>query len=912
LPFLTKFKKYGIISSVVFNFINLILHFDKFNFFKKHKFLIQNPKNKTKFIYSFYLSVLNKIIKKMSSIYFLHDGRSLDVSKDSKDDYLDHENNETQCFCRKNFNQMSKNKDVSQMEVFDRDTSDIFLFEKLGHGGSGRVKKGFSRTIGDFLALKYFKNEEFESHIKFEDILLSTIEECRQKNPKISEFFLAYHGLYKEKCSDSLIMIMQNGMVSFDKILKSGKVYKMQELIYVLRKLVRGFAILQENGIVNRDVKPENIILVQESDQQFSYKIADFGIGFLLSGDCSYLETQTIKGFTKDYAAPEVLKIRLGENDTGVYNPYKADVYSLGILVLKMINYRWGKKEVDMGMISDKNAFEKEYHSFLPILEKMLNEEAKERFDFKELDRVLNGNQFAELSIFPKEEFKFLNKYMNIFEEKKEKNVDKLWKLYFASIKISSKLFLNIGTINLAKTNLKKSFELLKKIKRSGEDISEETKIRLKYEKIQISCFFFMMILFQTKFSKANQRFEKIKQSYQKFILKYKTTEKGKCEVLDDVFYKMSAFIELVNKMKTNVSKEKLIPANDGASTKLNQLKQSVILTMKEQENDQNVSFGHFVLYYVYKKKNHNLSRKHLKKAMNIWINLFGKSHYISIIFLAEVKEEFGKNKTQKSLEFSKLIGPSYNVLNNKKEILEQKGALFELKNLPDCSEDSFHFGEIYYDFARFHLNEPLKVKKLFQKSRNVFLHIISEKPNIIYFILFCNGFLSYLNAFMGKNAEAIKLHYNTMNILFKLQENKTKYAKFLVFYGWFYLMMNKIEKAEKLIKRGLNISQKINGKTNINSIFMKITLGLLYYKKGFFQKALKILQQAVDFCDVNVESSHLKDSCYEQMSYIYRELGDNKKAKQILKKIQKSNGDFIWDALPKFSNFIHKIKYQF
>jgi len=57
----------------------------------------------------------------------------------------------------------------------------------------------------------------------------------------------------KEK--DALVLEMESGCCTLANILEAGKVYTCGEL---LPKLVEGFSILEENGIANRDVKPES------------------------------------------------------------------------------------------------------------------------------------------------------------------------------------------------------------------------------------------------------------------------------------------------------------------------------------------------------------------------------------------------------------------------------------------------------------------------------------------------------------------------------------------------------------------------------------------------------------------------------------------------------------------------------
>jgi len=146
-----------------------------------------------------------------------------------------------------------------------------------------------------------------------EDELLSKIENIRTSQPEYYEYFLKYNGVFmnpKEK--NALVLEMESGCCALANILEAGKVYTCGELLYVLPKLVEGFSILEENGIANRDVKPENIILVENREKEgapYYYKISDFGVGCYLPKGQLKSSSNSVMGLTKSYAAPEVFEI---------------------------------------------------------------------------------------------------------------------------------------------------------------------------------------------------------------------------------------------------------------------------------------------------------------------------------------------------------------------------------------------------------------------------------------------------------------------------------------------------------------------------------------------------------------------------------------------------------------------------
>ena len=197
---------------------------------------------------------------------------------------------------------------------------------------------------------------------------------------------------------------MESGRVSLEDILKAGKKYKLSELMYVHRKMTEGFLFLEENGIANRDVKPGNIILVENPTQEgsYNYKISDFGISCKTENGLCTVSTTTISGYTEEFAAPEVLDLdEEDDNDQEeekvedkekaevpkvevVYNPFLADVFSFGVLTLKMINRLWKRKDINSENLTDPENFPG-YEPIIDLLNGMLQEDPRNRWNFKQI-----------------------------------------------------------------------------------------------------------------------------------------------------------------------------------------------------------------------------------------------------------------------------------------------------------------------------------------------------------------------------------------------------------------------------------------------------------------------------------------------------------------------------------------------
>ncbi|VAI38616.1 unnamed protein product [Triticum turgidum subsp. durum] len=100
----------------------------------------------------------------------------------------------------------------------------------------------------------------------------------------------------------------------------------------IILDIAKGLCYLHEGcrrKIAHLDIKPQNILL----DENFSAKVADFGLSKLIDRDQSKVVTM-MRG-TPGYLAPEWLTSQITE---------KVDVYSFGVVILEIIS---GRKSID-------------------------------------------------------------------------------------------------------------------------------------------------------------------------------------------------------------------------------------------------------------------------------------------------------------------------------------------------------------------------------------------------------------------------------------------------------------------------------------------------------------------------------------------------------------------------------------
>ena len=96
--------------------------------------------------------------------------------------------------------------------------------------------------------------------------------------------------------------------------------YKIEQIKDLIKGVIDGLLFAYEqNGVIHRDIKPDNILL----DKENKPKISDFGLSMLIS------DTANSTAGTLGYMAPELL--------LGFQPSISTDIYALGITLFETI-----------------------------------------------------------------------------------------------------------------------------------------------------------------------------------------------------------------------------------------------------------------------------------------------------------------------------------------------------------------------------------------------------------------------------------------------------------------------------------------------------------------------------------------------------------------------------------------------
>jgi serine/threonine-protein kinase len=100
--------------------------------------------------------------------------------------------------------------------------------------------------------------------------------------------------------------------------------------VAIIRQVCRALAAAHARGVVHRDMKPENVFVIQRDGRPF-VKVLDFGISRVDSGETNLTKTGMIMG-TPSYMAPEQAR--------GEVVDARADVYAVGAVLYHMVTGR--------------------------------------------------------------------------------------------------------------------------------------------------------------------------------------------------------------------------------------------------------------------------------------------------------------------------------------------------------------------------------------------------------------------------------------------------------------------------------------------------------------------------------------------------------------------------------------------
>ena len=195
----------------------------------------------------------------------------------------------------------------------------------LGKGGMGCVYRAEHTKLGREVALKMLRSD----YAKRRDAVSRFMQEARTVNRIRHRNIVDVPDILElEDGTTCIVMELLTGQ-SLGKWARTG--IELPRAIAIIVQICDGLAAAHAVGVVHRDLKPDNVIVVKTSDGAEQVKLLDFGVAKLLNRDDEDVGFQTAAGSvigTPAYMSPE--------QAGGMTVDARSDIYSLGAIMYEL------------------------------------------------------------------------------------------------------------------------------------------------------------------------------------------------------------------------------------------------------------------------------------------------------------------------------------------------------------------------------------------------------------------------------------------------------------------------------------------------------------------------------------------------------------------------------------------------
>jgi len=264
------------------------------------------------------------------------------------------------------------------------------VLDVLGAGGMGRVYRARNVTLDRVVALKTLA-PQFSADSGFvQRFLKEARAAARLNHPNIVQ-------IYDFGCEEGTYFLAMEYVDGPSLRALLGKArFNERDAVLLVRHAVAALGVAHAQGIVHRDIKPDNLMLTARRDR---LKLVDLGIAKRIDEDQVLTQTGQAVG-TPQYISPEQIR---GVRDIDA----RADIYSLGATFFQLVTghapYEGTSGAMIMSMhlthpLPDPRTYVPDLSEGLcRVLRKMMAKDREERYrDVHALDRDLYKLQIGE------------------------------------------------------------------------------------------------------------------------------------------------------------------------------------------------------------------------------------------------------------------------------------------------------------------------------------------------------------------------------------------------------------------------------------------------------------------------------------------------------------------------------------
>lgn len=202
------------------------------------------------------------------------------------------------------------------------------VVRELGKGAMGIVYLAKDPLIGRLVALKTIRPAAHADDDETKEFQQRFVREAQAAGILNHPAIVTVHDIGQDDASGVSFIAMEyvEGQ-NLKEVLAQGRPLTFDDIGEIIAQIADALDFAHSKGIVHRDVKPANIILVEGNRS----KIMDFGIAKIASGAANLTSTGQFLG-TPNYMAPEQIK--------GAPVDGRTDIFSLGICLYECLTRR--------------------------------------------------------------------------------------------------------------------------------------------------------------------------------------------------------------------------------------------------------------------------------------------------------------------------------------------------------------------------------------------------------------------------------------------------------------------------------------------------------------------------------------------------------------------------------------------
>lgn len=192
------------------------------------------------------------------------------------------------------------------------------IIKQIGKGGMADVYLALDKVLNREVAIKVLKSDLESDATSLERFEREATAATRLIHPNIVEIY----DVGEDDNTHFIVMEYVKGHTLKQLIQRRGPL-PVKEAVYIIRQLLMALLEAHKNGIIHRDVKPQNVLIKADG----TIKMADFGIAQIANA-MQLTSDNSVLG-SVHYLAPELAQGQVAD--------MQSDIYSIGIVFYELL-----------------------------------------------------------------------------------------------------------------------------------------------------------------------------------------------------------------------------------------------------------------------------------------------------------------------------------------------------------------------------------------------------------------------------------------------------------------------------------------------------------------------------------------------------------------------------------------------